>query len=110
MMLDCYANKISDAVWKLDQARLLDALSGQSLPETVKRLLEDMGRRARSVQSKGAVWLIECADKALAALIANDSRTKPFCQTAGDRCLTVPLDAETRFRSALRKLGYIIPK
>jgi hypothetical protein len=126
MMLDRYANKVSDAVWKLDQARLLDALeaghdlmtlaellvalSGQPLPETVERLLEDIARRARSVQSKGTVWLIECADPALAALIANDSRTKPFCQTAGDRSLTVPLESETRFRSALRKLGYIIPK
>jgi hypothetical protein len=126
MMLDSYADKVSDAVWKLDQTHLLAALeaghdltvlaellvslSGQPLPETVERFLEDMGRRARSVQSKGAVWLIECADKALAVLIANDSRTKPYCQLAGDRSLTVPLDSETRFRNALRKLGYIIPK
>ncbi len=62
------------------------------------------------MQSKGAVWLIECADKALAVLIANDSRTKSYYQLAGDRSLTVPLDSETRFRNALRKLGYIIPK
>ena len=126
MLLDSYAGKISDAVWKLDQPRLLEALeaghdltalaellvslSGQPLPETVERFLEDMARRARSVQSKGSVWLIECADKALAALIANDSRTKPYCQLAGDRSLMVPLDSGTRFRSALRKLGYIIPK
>jgi hypothetical protein len=126
MLLDSYAEKISDAVWKLDQNRLIEALengheltalaellvslSGQPLPETVERFLTDMNHRARSLQIQGTAKLIECADAMLATLIANDSRTKPFCLLAGERHLTVPVEGEARFRSALRKLGYGLPK
>ncbi|MCC6133916.1 MAG: hypothetical protein LM550_12010 [Candidatus Contendobacter sp.] len=126
MLLDSYAEKISDAVWKLDQDRLIEALengheltalaellvslSGQPLPETVERFLTDMNHRARSLQAQGTAKLIECADAMLATLIANDSRTKPFCLLAGERHLAVPVEGETRFRSALRKLGYGLPR
>lgn len=126
MLLDSYAEKASDAVWKLDQTRLLEALEaghditvlaellvslgGRPLPETVERFLEDMARRIRSLKATGTARLIECTDAALATLIANDSRTKPFCLLAGDRCLAVPVESETRFRGALRKLGYGLPK
>jgi len=46
----------------------------------------------------------------LAVLIANDSRTKKFCQLAGDRYLVVLTENETKFRSALRQMGYVIPR
>ena len=126
MLLDSYATKTSDAVWKLDQIRLLEALeeghditvlaellvslSGQPLPETVEHFLEDMTRRARSLKTTGTARLVECADAVLATLIANDSRTRPFCLLAGERHLAVATESETRFRSALRKLGYSLPK
>ena len=126
MLLDSYAEKVSDAVWKLDQDRLIESLetgheltalvellvslSGQPLPETVERFLTDMNRRTRSLQAQGTARLIECADVMLATLIANDSRTKPFCLLAGERHLAVPVNSEARFRSALRKLGYGLPR
>ncbi|HQA27212.1 MAG TPA: helicase-associated domain-containing protein [Candidatus Competibacteraceae bacterium] len=126
MLLDSYAEKVSDAVWKLEQGRLLEALeaghdiavlaellvalSGQPLPETVAQFLSDMTRRVRSLRATETALLIECADAVLATLIANDSRTKPHCLLAGDRYLAVPLASESRFRSALRKLGYGLPK
>lgn len=126
LLLDSYATKTADAVWKLDQARLLEAqeeghdipilaellvsLSGQPLPGTVERFLEDMAARARSLKMTGNARLIECADAVMAALIANDSRTQPFCLRAGERHLVVPTESEARFRSALRKVGYSLPK
>ena len=126
MLLDSYATKTADAVWKLDQSRLLEALEeghdvtvlaellvslgGQPLPETVERFLQDLAARARSLKALGNARLIECADAALATLIANDSRTKPFCLLAGERHLAVPVESEARFRGALRKLGYSLPK
>ena len=126
MLLDNYAEKVSDVVWKLEQSRLLGALEaghdiavlaellvslgGQPLPETVERFLEDMARRVRSLKTIGTARLIECADTVLATLIANDSRTKPYCLLAGDRYLAVPAESEARFRGALRKLGYGLPK
>jgi hypothetical protein len=126
MSLDSYASKPSDAVWKLEQSKILEAVeaghsvaalkdllesrSGRPLPGTVEQFLEDMASRVNRLQDKGTVRLIECADAALAALIANDTRTKPFCILAGERYLVVPLESEARFRSALRKLGYSLPK
>lgn len=126
MLLDSYAEKVSDAVWRLEQGRLLEALeaghdvavlmellvalSGQPLPETVERFLGDMAQRAGSLRSVDTARLIECADAVLATLIANDSRTKPYCLLAGERHLAVPAATESRFRSALRKLGYGLPK
>ncbi|MDQ5911400.1 MAG: hypothetical protein QG599_3497 [Pseudomonadota bacterium] len=126
MLLNSYASQTADKVWKLDQARLLEALeeghdltvlgellaslSGQPLPETVERFLADMTARARSLKVQGPALLVQCEDTVLATLIANDSRTKPFCLLAGERHLAVFAECEARFRSALRKLGYSLPK
>jgi hypothetical protein len=44
-------------------AELLVSLSGQPLPETVERFLEDMTRRARSLKTTGTARLVECADR-----------------------------------------------
>jgi hypothetical protein len=125
LLLDLYAEKTSDAVWRLDQTKLLTAIeeghsiaelrellqarSGQPLPETVNQFLIDVEGRTGSLQDQGTARLIECADPALATLIANDSRTKRLCLPAGERHLVIPAESETRFRSALRKLGYSIP-
>lgn len=126
LLLDSYTERKADVEWHLDQGRLLAALeegrnvaalrefletrSGDPLPETVIRFLKDMEDRASRLQDKGLARLIECADPALATLIANDTRTKNYCLLAGERHLAVFADAETRFRSALRKLGYSLPK
>lgn len=134
LLLSTYAQKISDNVWKLNQAQLLTAIeegqqlstlqellearSEHTLPETVIQFLTDIQERTSSLQDLGAARLIRCANPALAALIANDSRTKPYCfladkdfakATAGNASyLIVPAESETRFRNALRKLGYSI--
>jgi hypothetical protein len=52
--------------------------------------------------------LIECADPALATLIASDRRLSGRCRLVGDRYLAVTVDREPEFRKALRALGYII--
>ena len=125
MMMDTFTTKTSDAVWKLDRQVALKAAedghslkefqdfitkaSADALPKTVKQFFKDCGDRASSLQDKGMARLIECNDATLAALIANDSRTKKYCQLAGDKCLVVPLNQETRFRTAVRKLGYTLP-
>ncbi|MEM9219673.1 MAG: hypothetical protein AAGD25_35765 [Cyanobacteria bacterium P01_F01_bin.150] len=125
MMMDTFAVKNSDAVWKLDRQTALKAAedghslkefqdfitqaSAEALPKTVKQFFKDCGDRASSLRDVGTARLIECTDATLAALIANDSRTKKYCQPAGDKYLVVLLDQETRFRTALRKLGYTLP-
>ncbi len=126
LMLEQYAQPVSDAVWRLELGYLLEALakghrvgefqeflqarSSEPLPETVKQFFQDAKDRSESLQNRGTALLIECRDAALATLIANDSRTKKYCLLAGERSLVVPLESETKFRNALGKLGYSLPQ
>ena len=126
IVLDIYTKKVSDVVWRLDRPKIfaaiengyplaeftefLDARSIEPLPQTVQQFLTDVTERSNSVQDIGSVRLIECTTAHLALLIANDSRTKKFCQLAGDRTLAVPLGQETKFRTALRQMGYVLPQ
>jgi hypothetical protein len=124
LALDAYAVRVSDAVWRLQAPKLLAATeagrsmreigeflaarSGGSLPDTVGRLLEDVADRGARVHDRGLARLIECAEPALAALIANDTRTRPHCMRAGECHLAVPASSDTAFRRALRGLGYLL--
>jgi hypothetical protein len=122
--LDLYAGRHSDAVWRLDRSRLLQALeaghtvselssflkvrSGEELPEAISRFLAETRERAGRVQDAGQAWLIECSDPELAALIAGDSRAKRFCLPAGERHVAVTAGSENAFRKALIRLGYCV--
>ncbi|MDY6993271.1 MAG: hypothetical protein SVR94_11815 [Pseudomonadota bacterium] len=125
-VLDSYTVKVSDRVWKLDQdlllkaaesgykivelQKFLEARTTHPLPETVHQFLNDMSQRSNSLQNQGSALLIECGDAALATLIAHHQKTKTYCLLAGERHLAVPSLLETKFRNALRKLGYTLPK
>ena len=124
LALDAYATRVSDLVWRLDAGTLLAAIeegrpvaeireflaarSGTAIPDTVARLLEDVADRSAKVQDRGLARLIECADPALAALIANDSRTRKHCMRAGERHLVVPASSEAAFRRTVREVGYLL--
>lgn len=124
LLLDTFAERASDAVWKLDRAKMLEAAENghelselrdfltarceQELPQPVARLLDDVEERASRVGYRGPAHLFECADAELAARVAGDSRTKSLCMLAGSRYLAVPAASEARFRRALRQLGYSV--
>jgi hypothetical protein len=124
LALDAYATKVSDLVWRLDAGKLLVAIeegrpvdeirefltarSGTAIPDTVSRLLDDVADRIAKVHDRGLVRLVECADAALAALIANDSRTRKHCMRAGERHLVVPASSEAAFKRTLREVGYLV--
>jgi len=124
LALDAYAVRMSPRVWQLRAGKqlaaseegrsaaevreFLTARSVDPLPDTVPRLLEDIANRGERLQDRGLARLIECADPALAALIANDARTRKLCLQAGDRHLVVPAASEASFRRALRELGYLL--
>jgi len=122
--LDSYATQVSDLVWRLDQSKLLGAVeegrpideirkflttrSSVAIPDTVTRLLDDVAERSTKLQDQGLARLVECADPALAALIANDSRTRRHCMLAGDRHLVVAASSDAAFKRGLRKVGYLV--
>jgi hypothetical protein len=124
LALDAYAVRSSDVVWQLEAGKLLAATEegrsvaeireflaarcGAPLPDTVARLLEDIADRCARVHDRGLARLIECAEPVLAALIANDTRTRKHCMRAGERHLVVPGSSEAAFRRALRDVGYLL--
>ena len=134
LMLNSFLESVSDVVWKLDQAKLLDTIaqgrgvnelrdwlianSGEALPQPVLQFLDDLQTRTTSLQNLGSARLLRCTDAALATQIASDSRTRAYCfladqpkaVAAGQPCyLVVPAESETKFRNALKKLGYSLP-
>jgi hypothetical protein len=125
LMLDAYAARTADRVWALCEASLLAALdtgrgldqlrrflaarATHELPNPVTTLFADVEARAGRLRNLGVIRLIECADHALAALIAGDRRLRGRCHLVGDRHLAVAVDREPEFRKALRALGYIVP-
>ena len=124
LALDAYAVRVSDLVWQLEAPKLLaateggrsvdeireflSARNGAPLPDTVVCLLDDVAERCTRVHDRGLARLIECADPAIAALIANDTRTRKHCTRSGDRHLVVPVSSENAFRRALRDVGYLL--
>jgi len=125
LFLDRFAKKTGERVWTLDRARILETLeeggsidelerflrerSANALPPGVERLLADMRDRAGHLADLGPGRLVECADAALAALLAHDGHTKRSCRLAGDRHVFVPASSEKAFRRGLRELGYHLP-
>lgn len=125
LILDTYAVRTADRVWTLREASLLAALDAghgldqlrhflaaratHELPNPVATLLADVATRAGRLRNMGMVRLIECADPALATLIAGDRRLRGRCQLVGDRHLAVTVDREPELRRTLRALGYVVP-
>jgi DNA-binding transcriptional MerR regulator len=111
-------------LWRLERATLLSAVEAGrsiqeireflsarcegSMPDTVSGLLDDTAERCMRVWEGGQARLYECRDEVLAALIANDSRTRKHCLRAGDTHLAVPASADAAFRKGLRALGYLV--
>ena len=124
LALDRYAERAADHVWRLRRERLLAAVeSGDSidrvreflaarsaapLPDTVSCLLDEVAQRTGALTERGSALLIECADPALAVLLARDRRTRGHCLLAGDRMLAVPAASDAAFRRAARELGYVV--
>ncbi len=124
VLLSGYAEHTADRVWTVSAASLLAALdtgrdlgeftgflaqrAENELPSSLETLIGDITRRAAQLTDLGHARVIECADPALAALIARDRTLSTLCRPVGERHVAVPLEAELKFRTALRKLGYVL--
>lgn len=124
LALDAYAERQPGPAWALTVPRLLAAIdeghpldelraflqarSDAPLPASVEALFTDVEARAGQVRDRGPVRLLECADEAVAALLAKDPRTRKDCRPAGGVFLVVPAAAEVAFRKGLREVGYLV--
>jgi len=124
-MLEQCAVPVSDQVWRIDEDRLLRYLetgdlddvvgylmdnSVEPLPHPVEVFLSDVRRKLNAVVGMEDAILIELCDAQAAALIASDTRLRKLCERAGEKCVVVRKKNERTFRTALRKLGYVLPQ
>ena len=126
LLLETYAEKESDNVWRLDRGKSLSALESghemaelrafltsrddQVLPEAVEGFMTHIEQNAHALVHKGAAVLIECASADVAEAVAQHNETQSLCWRAGERSLVVQAEAEERFRQALHVLGYGLPR
>jgi hypothetical protein len=124
LVLDAYATRTADRVWTLSMKSLLAAIdTGRALddltsflaeraahdvPVTVRSLLDDVAARTRQVRDLGVHRVVECADPAVATLLANDRTLRAHCTRVGDRHLIITVGGEAKVRTALRNLGYAL--
>ncbi len=124
LALDGFATRVSESVWRLESGKLLASIEegrslreicdflaargGAAIPETVARFFAEMEARSKMLRDRGLARLIECVDSSVAAMIANDRRTRKHCLLTGERHLVVPASSENAFRRALREAGYLV--
>jgi hypothetical protein len=124
-VLSGYAEHTADRVWTVSAASLLTAINtgrdpadfasflvqrtDHELPDALWTLISDVTRRCALLTDLGHARVIECADRALTALITHNRALRALCHPIGERHLAVPLDKELKSRTALLKLGYALP-
>lgn len=126
LLLDAFATRTADRIWTLSLASLLKALhtgrnlaelrhfltgsgAGEELPQPVTVLLDDAASRTGKVRDLGTCHLLECIDEAQAVLIANDRRAGTLCTRIGPKHLMVPPGDLPALRTALLRLGCVLP-
>ena len=126
LVLPGYAEHTTDRVWTVSAASLLTAISTgrdpsdfasflarrteHELPKALETLISDLSRRCGQLTDLGHARVIECADRALAAIITHNHVLRTLCHPIGECHLAVPLAHERKFRTALLKLGYALPE
>ena len=126
IMLEQFAEPITADTWKITQNKILRALeesrsidefyaflaskADQPLPVEVEQFFDDAKNRSEAMEEIGSARLIRCRTPALAKMIASDPLTRKFCMLAGERELVVPEKLEAKFRRALFKQGFVLPK
>ncbi|MCX7045575.1 MAG: hypothetical protein NTX50_08850 [Candidatus Sumerlaeota bacterium] len=124
-MLDRFAARQSDAIWRLEARRLLDFIEGGGkleeiteflninaegeIPQPVSVFLSDLAGGASAISGREDAWLVETRDERTALLIAHDPRAGKYCRHAGERFLVVARRNERAFRTALKEMGFVMP-
>ncbi|MEW6375950.1 MAG: hypothetical protein AB1502_09220 [Thermodesulfobacteriota bacterium] len=115
----------SDYIWELNTHQMLTYFesggsmeeittflrsnSSTGIPEGVDIFLREVAEKVSAVKEGEEALLFTIKDEATAALIASDSDARKYCFLAGTDRLAVPKKNQRAFRSALKKLGYVIP-
>ncbi len=124
--LELFASPKNERIWRIDPKRILayietggsmddirrglESVADGDIPETLHTLLDEMAKKTTALKGGQPCRLIEVGDAVTAALIAHDPDAGKFCLLAGDRHLAVVTKNERAFRTAVKKLGYVLPQ
>jgi hypothetical protein len=125
-MLERFACRDGEHVWRIDKPLVLDYLesggsleeisrfladnAAQEIPRVIQSWFDDLNARSRAIVKTEDAWLVEFQDPAVAALVAHDSKAGTLCLLAGERHVAVAKGNERAFRTAVKKLGYVVPR
>lgn len=124
-MLERFAQRKSDAVWKISRKTILSALEAGDDPEdilkalrsgtdvdipvTVSSLVEETAVRATAATGRQDALVVGFRDEEIAALVAHDSAAAKAILCREGRSVVVYCKKLRAFQSALRKLGILLP-
>lgn len=124
--LELFAAPKNERIWRVDPNRILaymetggsmdhihrelESVADGDIPETLRTLLDEMAKKTTALKGGQPCMLIEVDEAATAALIAHDPGAGKYCLAAGDRHLAVMTKNERAFRTAVKKLGYVLPQ
>jgi len=92
-----------------DVRRFLENYASNEIPDVVSLMFSEIAEKTEAVQRIEEALLIELKDAATAAFIAHHPETRKFVRLSGDRLLAVPGKNRKAFKSAMLKLGYLLP-
>jgi hypothetical protein len=125
LLLDRYAERISDQTWLLTPTAVFGALDQWQKPGVFLEFLEhhseqppgpavvdlfaEIENRRLALRDGGGGRLLHCSNTKVVRLLTSDPATRDHCLKAGAKLLVIPEKAEKGFREGLHKLGYIFP-
>lgn len=124
-MIECFAKRKSDSVWKIDRKTVLGALEAGDTPEhilgvlqsgthvdipvTVRDLVADTAVRAGAATGRHDAIIVEFRDEETAALVAHDTTASKAILCREHTSVVVYRKKAKAFQNALRKLGILLP-
>ncbi len=124
-MIERFAVKQSDSVWKLAGKTVLQALetgdraedilkvlrsgSGVEIPDTVRRLVEETAERAGAATGREDAVIVTFRDGGTAALVARDYASGRAVLFRDGASVVVRAKNLKGFQSALKNLGILLP-
>jgi len=125
-LLEQFAVKKGDYLWQLDRRRILDTVEAggsvadvtdflarnatDGMPHTVEVFLADIAAKSSAFRGIEEAMVIEMRDESDAAIVASDPEARRYCRRLGDAALVVKARDLARFRTALKKAGYALPR
>ncbi len=124
-LLERFAKKTSDSVWKMNKKTIFQALedgdsaddirsvlqtgTANELPQTVIQLIDETAERSGAATQREEAVAVTFRDKHTAVLAEHDAAIRPsiFCRNGST--LFVRSKNLKKFQSGLRKLGILLP-